>query len=185
MNAGPVTLLFSDLVGSDELLERAADERAQRILRAHHNLLKTAAAGYGGQEAKWLGDGLLTTFTSPADAVRCAVAMQHAAQRKAARDRLAIRIGLHAGDAPREETDYFSTPVVITRHLCEQAQPGEILCSSLVVGLLGGRQAFAFRDRGPLDLQGYPDTARDQRGALPAGFGRRAAGAYALRGPSG
>ena len=40
-----VTILFTDLVSSTELLSRAGDEQAQRIFRAHHDLLaKTAAA---------------------------------------------------------------------------------------------------------------------------------------------
>ena len=40
MTAGPVTLLFTDLVNSTELLARAGDEQAQRIFRAHQRLLQ-------------------------------------------------------------------------------------------------------------------------------------------------
>jgi len=53
----PVTLLFTDLVSSTELLQRVGDERAQRIFHAHHRLLKDTVAAHGGQEVKWLGDG--------------------------------------------------------------------------------------------------------------------------------
>ena len=119
--SAPVTLLFTDLVNSTELLQRVGDERAQRIFQAHHRLLKDIVAAHGGQEVKWLGDGLMTVFASAADAVRAAVAMQQAARRRAAGERLALRVGLHAGEALREETDYFGTPVVIARRLCEQA----------------------------------------------------------------
>src|SRR5262245_63144905 len=123
----PVTLLFTDLVDSTELLQRVGDERAQRIFQAHHRLLKDIVAAHGGQEVKWLGDGLMTVFASAADAVRGAVLMQQAARRRAAGERLALRVGLHAGEALREETDYFGTPVVIARRLCEQAAAGQIL----------------------------------------------------------
>jgi len=99
---------------------------------------------------KWLGDGLMTVFASAADAVRGAVAMQQAARRRAAGERLALRVGLHAGEALGEETDYFGTPVVIARRLCEQAQAGQILASGVVVGLLAGRQAFRFSEIGAL-----------------------------------
>jgi len=75
MPSAPVTLLFTDLVNSTELLQRAGDEQAQRIFQAHHRLLKRCVAAHDGQEVKWLGDGLMTVFASPADAVRCAVAM--------------------------------------------------------------------------------------------------------------
>ena len=146
--AGPVTLLFTDLVNSTELLQRAGDEQAQRIFRAHHKLLKNAVAAHGGQEVKWLGDGLMAVFVSPADAVRCAIEMQQAARRRIAAERLAIRVGLNVGDALRDETDYMGLAVVIARRLCDHAQGGQILCSALVTGLLAGRQAFTFRDCG-------------------------------------
>ncbi len=148
------TILFSDLVNSTELLQRAGDERAQRIFQTHHKLLKEAVAANGGHEVKWLGDGLMVAFPSAADAVRCAIAMQQAARRPTAGECLAIRVGLNVGEALRDETDYFGTPVVVAKRLCDRAQPGQILCSSVVSHLLAGRQAFTFRDLGQIDLKG-------------------------------
>jgi class 3 adenylate cyclase len=46
-----------------------------RRSRAHQRLLRDADAVHGGHEVKWTGDGLMTTFGSSTDAVRCAVAM--------------------------------------------------------------------------------------------------------------
>jgi class 3 adenylate cyclase len=152
--AGPVTVLFTDLVNSAELLQRGDDERAQRILRAHHTLLKHAVAAHGAQEVKWLGDGFVSVFVSTADAVRCAIALQQAARRRAAGERLSVRVGLHVAETLRDETDYFGTPVAIARRLCERAEGGQILCSGLVAGLLAGQHAFSFRDRGALELKG-------------------------------
>src|SRR5262249_18039136 len=57
MAGGPVTVLFTDLVSSTELLQRVGDEQAQRVFRAHHRLLGDAVTGHGGHEVKWLGDG--------------------------------------------------------------------------------------------------------------------------------
>ena len=149
------TILFTDLVSSTELLQRAGDEDAQRMFKAHHKLLRDAVAAAGGQEVKWLGDGLMVAFPSAADGVRCAVAMQRASRRAVSGgERLAIRVGLHAGEALIDEADYFGTTVVIARRLCDSALAGQILCSALVSGLLTGRHAFAFRDAGPLALKG-------------------------------
>src|SRR5262245_63155735 len=152
--SAPVTLRLTDLVNSTELLQRVGDEQAQRIFQAHHRLLKDTVAAHGGQEVKWLGERRMTVFASAADAVRAAVAMQQAARRRTAGERLALRVGLHAGEALREETDYFGTPVVIARRLCEQTRAGQILLSGVVVGLLAGRQAFRFAEVGPLELKG-------------------------------
>jgi class 3 adenylate cyclase len=153
-HAGTVTLLFTDLVNSTELLSRAGDEAAQRIFKTHHKLLSDAVAANGGHEVKWLGDGLMVAFPSAADAVRCAIAIQQSARRPAAGARLGIRVGLHVGEAIREEADYFGTAVVIARRLCERAASGQILCSALVAGLLAGRHAFQFSELGAMQLKG-------------------------------
>ena len=154
---GTTTILFTDLVSSTELLQRAGDETAQRIFQAHHRLLQDAVAASGGHQVKWLGDGLMVAFPSAADAVRCAIAMQQGARRPTLGERLEVRVGLNVGEALREETDYFGTPVVVARRLCDRAEAGQILCSSLVAGLLSGRQAFTFRDCGQLELRGIAE----------------------------
>ena len=152
--AAPVTILYTDLVDSTKLLQRAGDEAAQRIFHAHHELLRDAVSVNGGHEVKWLGDGLMVAFPSAADAVRCAISMQQAARRPVAGERLEIRVGLNVGEPLREESDYFGTPVVVARELCDRAVGGQILCSSLVAGLLAGRQAFTFEERGELQAPG-------------------------------
>jgi class 3 adenylate cyclase len=152
--AGPVTLLFTDLVSAAELVQQAGDERAQRSLRAHHRLLKHVAAAHGAREVRWLGDGLLSVFPSTADAVRCAVAIQQAARRRAASGRLSIRVGVHVGEALHDETDYFGVPVLIARRLCARARGGQILCSGLVAGLLAGQNGVTFRECDAFELPG-------------------------------
>jgi class 3 adenylate cyclase/tetratricopeptide (TPR) repeat protein len=168
MGSTPVTLMFTDLVNSTELLQRAGDEEAQRVFRSHHGLLRDAVATYAGQEVKWLGDGLMAVFPSAADAVRCAVAMQQAARRRAAGERLGLRVGLHVGEALADEADYVGTPVVVARRLCDRATAGQIVCSQLVVELLHGRQAFRFDALGPLELKGL----REPVGAHAVAYAR-------------
>jgi class 3 adenylate cyclase/tetratricopeptide (TPR) repeat protein len=150
------TILFTDLVSSTELLQRVGDERAQRILERHHELLRDAIAAAGGEELQWMGDGLMAAFASTADAVRCAVVMQRAASRGTAGERLQIRIGLNTAETLRQDSGsgHFGTPVVVASRLCDVAGPGQILCSSVVAGLLQGRQAFRFRDVGQRELKG-------------------------------
>src|SRR5262245_11253023 len=155
MAGGPVTLLFTDLVNSTALLERVGDEQARRVLRAHHRLLRDAVAVHGGQEVKWLGDGLMSTFASSADAVRCAVAMQQTTRGRAAGERLLMRAGLHVGEVLPDDADFVGASVVVAQRLCDRAAAGQILCSSLVAELLNGRRAFRFGEVGSLALKGF------------------------------
>ncbi len=152
--AATTTILFSDLVGSTELMQRAGDDDAQRIFKAHYQLLRDAVSANGGAEVKSLGDGLMVAFASTADAVRCAVSMQQASRRPVSGERVTIRVGINAGDALRDDGDYFGSAVVTARRLCDRAGPGQILCSAVIEALLAGRQAFSFRDLGELELKG-------------------------------
>jgi class 3 adenylate cyclase len=152
--SGTVTLLFTDLVSSTQLLGRAGDEAGQRIFHAHHKLMSDAIGGNGGEELQWLGDGVLAAFSSSADAVRCAIRIQQTARRPIEGARVEIRIGIHVGEVLRRENGYFGSPVVIARRLCDRAVAGQILCSKLIADLLSARQSFTFRDLGSLELKG-------------------------------
>lgn len=154
-----VTILFTDLVSSTELLQRAGDEQAQRIFKAHRRRLREAVDAHGGHEVKWLGDGLMVAFDSAHDAVRCAIAMQQASRRPMAGERLEIRAGLNVGEALVDESDYFGTSVVVARRLCDRAGSGQIFASDIVVRLLDGRGAdIEVRELGPLELKGITNA---------------------------
>jgi len=121
-------------------------------------MLTDTLAASGGEELQWLGDGQMAAFASPADAVRCAVAMQQGAVRPIDGERLRVRVGLNVGEIMRGTGGgYFGTPVVTARRLCDGAHAGQILCASTVAGLLAGRRAFRFRDLGPQALKGLTD----------------------------
>jgi class 3 adenylate cyclase len=159
--AGTVTLMFTDLVGSTELLGRLGEDGAATLRRRHFAALREAIAAADGREVKSLGDGLMVAFDSAADAVACARDIQRRAT--VGDDPLGVRVGLHAGEPDREEEDYFGTPVVVASRLCDRAQAGQILASDLVRGLAGPREGGAFRSLGALTLKGLaePVTAWD------------------------
>jgi DNA-binding SARP family transcriptional activator/class 3 adenylate cyclase len=156
---GTVTLLFTDQVGSTETLQRLGDEEGERLRRAHFGLLREAAGMHGGEEVKNLGDGLMVAFVSAVDAVVCAITMQQAVDRARTTGELAfaVRIGLNVGEPIRDEGDYFGTPVVIAKRLCDAGAPGQILASELVRALIGTRGGFAYRTLGAVPLKGVAD----------------------------
>ncbi len=92
-------MLFTDLVNSTQLMQRAGDEDAQRIFKAHYQLLRDAVSANGGSEVKSLGDGLMVAFSSAADAVRCEIMVQQASRRGVGGERLAVKVGINAGEA--------------------------------------------------------------------------------------
>ena len=155
-SAGVVTVLFTDVVGSTELLDRLGDDAAEELRRTHFNVLRRAVADTGGREVKSMGDGLMVAFTSPFDALRCAVAMQRAIAEHNRQAGLAIevRIGVHAGEPIPDEDDLQGTAVVVAKRLCDQAKGGQILASQIVADLVGSTGRFSFRSLGRLRLKG-------------------------------
>jgi class 3 adenylate cyclase len=181
--AAVVTLLFTDLVGSTALLSELGDDEAEQLRRVHFGLLRDVAAAHGGQEVKNLGDGLMVAFPSAVNAVGCAIGIQQAVHRHNTREgdeRLRVRVGLHVGEPIRDEGDYFGTPVVIAKRLCDRADGGQILASELMRGLVGSRGGFEFHARGPMELKGIAEPlpavevgwkpAEERRVPLPPPF---------------
>jgi class 3 adenylate cyclase len=149
---GTLTVLFTDLVSSTELLQRLGDETADRVRRAHFRVVRAAVAARGGHEVKTMGDGLMVVFQSASDAVAGAIAVQqgiHAHnQREGSVVQLALRAGLESGEPIRNEGDYFGTPVVVAKRLCDSAEGGQIVVSETVRNLVGSRGGFTFAELG-------------------------------------
>jgi class 3 adenylate cyclase/DNA-binding CsgD family transcriptional regulator len=159
-SSGVVALLFTDVVGSTRLLDRLGDDATETLRRNHFALLREAIQATGGEEVKSLGDGLMVAFASPVEALRCSVEMQRAiaAHNHDRPDRaVEIRVGLHVGDPPREEGDFFGTAVVVARRLCDRAAGGQILASELLTGVAGNRGGYRFRRLGRLHLKGLAE----------------------------
>ncbi len=155
--AGTVTLLFTDQVSSTETLQRLGDDEAERLRRTHFAMLRDVAGAHGGQEVKNLGDGLMVAFASAIDAVAAAIGIQQAVHRHAERlgdDRLGVRVGLNVGEPIVDEDDYFGTPVVVAKRLCDAADTGQILATDIVRALIGTRGGFEFRPLPPMSLKG-------------------------------
>ena len=108
--------MFTDSVGSTELLSRVGEARADELRREHFGLLRAAVAGSGGREVKNLGDGLMVVFDGVASALAGAVAMQQAIMaRPAESEPLSIKVGVVAAVEPLSrfvDTDYRSVDEV-------------------------------------------------------------------------
>ena len=156
---GTVTVLFTDLAASTEMIGRVGDASGERILVDHLNHLRDVLINHGGQEIKPTGDGLMVAFRSSLDAIQCAVAMQQDAewQGRHGNERLGLRIGLHAGEGAPQDGDYYGLWVVVARRLCEVAQTGQILTTDLIRQLVGPRTEHPLRPVGEFELKGIPD----------------------------
>lgn len=152
-----VTVMFVDVVGSTALRERVGEDEAERLRRAHDEIVDDAVVEHGGSIVKHLGDGAMATFGSAAGALDAAVVIQQRIDRfhrSDAGERMPIRIGLSAGDVTLDDGDCFGIPVVEAQRLEASADPSTIRCASLVHHLGRGRGSHEVRELGALDLRG-------------------------------
>jgi class 3 adenylate cyclase len=154
---GTVTILFSDIEASTAINERLGDVRWLELLRTHHAIVRDSVRDHGGYEVKAQGDGFMIAFASARRAVQCARAIQGEIDTRLGErpyGPIRLRIGLHTGEAMRDEADFYGRNVVLAARITEQARGGEILASSVVKQLTESAGDVRFEGERRLELKG-------------------------------
>ena len=157
---GTVSIMFTDLEGSTELLTRLGDEENQELLRTHNNIIRQHLADHAGYEVKSMGDGFMIVFSSARRAIACAVDIQrslHEFNQNHADRQLKVRAGLNVGETIKEEEDFFGTAVVLAARIMARASGEQILVSELLRKLAGSASGFQYIDYGWQQLKGFSD----------------------------
>ena len=149
------TVLFTDICGSTQRAAALGDRDWKSLLDRHDDVLRDVLDRHGGVEVKTTGDGMLSTFDSPARAVRGASDMIEAARATG----LDIRAGVHTGEVERRGEDVAGIAVHIGARVAAVASAGEVLVSGTVPPLVVG-SGLDFDDRGEHELKGVPGTWR-------------------------
>ena len=149
------TVLFTDIVGSTDLIAKIGDARWLELRAAHNDLVRRRLLAFQGREIATTGDGFLATFDGPARAVHCAVRIRDAVRALG----LEIRAGLHTGEIEHRDHDVGGLGVHVAARVMGEAQPGEVLVSGTVADLVIG-SGIGFRERSSAQLKGVPGTWR-------------------------
>lgn len=158
---GTITVLFSDIEGSTGLNERLGDLHWLELLRRHHEVVREQIQAHGGFEVKTQGDGFMVAFSSARRAVQCACAIQHAVECQLGGHPdgpVRVRIGLHTGEAIKQEADFYGKNIVLAARIADRARGGEILTSGVVKQLTESAGDFRFEHERQLGLDGLAGT---------------------------
>lgn len=131
LRVGQLALLFSDLVGSTALYERVGDARAFAVVEEHFRLMGRAVEAHDGAIVKTMGDAVMASFPSLAEAVAAARAMIESHDEAHPDDGLGVKIGVYAGPClavrANDRLDFFGTTVNMAARLQGQAGASEIV----------------------------------------------------------
>ena len=123
---------FIDLTGYTAVTEHSGDETAVRLADQLTQLSEDAAAHFGGQVVKLLGDGAMLHFEGALDAVRAALHLVAAIGRS---DLPPAHAGVNSGPVIPRDGDYFGRTVNLAARISGQASAGQVLVSALVAEL--------------------------------------------------
>ena len=171
---GPVTILFTDLVGFSTWALGAGDDAVLELLRQVNDASATVIKRRGGIVTKHLGDGLMAVFADGAEAIEAA----HEAGLAVSAITLdgyrpALRAGLHTGEPRHVGDDYLGVDVNIAARVADAASGGEVLATEATLAATDQskyiKRRRRFRAKGtPKDLVVYEVLPRyDDSADLP------------------
>ena len=121
-------IVFTDMADFTKI--SAQDEqKALYLIQKQNDIIKPIVDRYNGEWLKEMGDGLLLSFDSSLEAVRCSIEIQGTLKEI---DDLNIRIGIHQGDIFVKDGDIFGDDVNIASRVEGFAPIGGISLSDKV-----------------------------------------------------
>lgn len=158
------TVLFSDIVGSTELVLRLGDHDWRELQQRFFATARQQLAVHRGHEVDTAGDGLFATFDAPARAVSCGLALAREARALG----LEVRVGVHTGEIETSGAKVAGIAVHIGARVMAQAAAGEVWVSGTVRDLTAGA-GLGFEPRGVHVLKGVPGEWPLHRALGPGG----------------
>lgn len=152
----PITILFADIAGSTKLFETRGDVEARALTLQVLNALTQITLRHSGTVIKTIGDEIMCTFPGPSNALHASVDMQRrvAGDVAWARDHLAIRIGLHHGEALLEDGDVYGDAVNTAARMAQLAKREQIVTTASTVTGVSSAAAFRIRSLGEAMVRG-------------------------------
>jgi class 3 adenylate cyclase len=137
-----VAILFTDLRGSTALYAQKGDPRAYRLVREHFDVLFGAVRAERGVVVKTIGDSVMASFVTPANALRAALAMQRGIAAFNRRNNLVddeallLKLGIHTGPCiavtMNGRVDYFGSAVNIASRVEGLSTGGDVILTDAV-----------------------------------------------------
>jgi class 3 adenylate cyclase len=153
---GTVTIMFTDVEGSTDLVMALGDQRAKSILRAHDDVVRKSIKSHEGIEVERAGDSFMAAFSTARRAVTCALDIQRSladVRKEQGEASVHVRIGMDTGEVLPEEQRYFGSTVFRAARIADLAPAGRILVSE-ATKVLAAQVGFEFEDLGEHELKG-------------------------------
>lgn len=152
----PITILFADISGSTKLFETRGDVEARSITSSILAVLAKITAQHAGRVIKTIGDEIMCTYPGPINALHAAIDMhkQVSADAGWSAQGLAVRIGLHHGEALLEDGDVYGDAVNTAARMTGLAKREQIVTTASTVQGLTNSAMLRTRSLGQARVSG-------------------------------
>jgi adenylate cyclase len=149
-------MLFLDLVGYTRLTEERGDAAAAALAESLAVLVDRSARAHGGVPVKWLGDGVMVHYRTPAGAVGSALELVEQLPEAGLPP---AHVGVAAGPVVVQGGDYFGRTVNLAARIAARAGAGQVLASQGVAAS-DPPAGVRFLELGDLELKGFARPVR-------------------------
>ncbi len=173
-----ITFLFTDLKGSTAMYDQVGDTKAYFLVRQHFEALGKVVERHSGSIVKTIGDAIMATFVTPADALAAALEMMRelAELSRNITEELKLKVGIHAGHSIavtlNDRLDYFGQTVNIAARVQALADGDEIYLTDEAFDSPGVRELLGTHQA--LTLQVAVKGVRDELRVHKLSFGETA-----------
>jgi len=158
-----LTLLFTDVEGSTQLVERHGATGTEALIR-HHAIIRAAAEAHGGRLFERIGDAAYAVFPDAAAAVEAAVAIHRQLETEdwGPIGSVRVRMALDTSELQEREGRYFGRGLHRSARIQSMARGGETLISDETARLVSEQLPpdYRLRDLGEQKLRGLASPVR-------------------------
>lgn len=163
----PAAVAFVDLCGFTSLTSAMGDMAAARIVDRFAIIVRDTVGHSLGQVVKQIGDGFMLVFPDPANALRCALALE---RRVGDEPQFPpARVGIHWGPVLYRDGDYVGTTINVAARVVAEAREHDVLVTPAVRELTVDLDDVELAPAGARRLKGIPDAVELYRARRPAG----------------
>lgn len=153
------TIIFADIESFSDLVARAGDDTASRVLDALDAAVDDAITGTSCRLVKRLGDGVMIASEDPGEGVSAAVSLpdHFAGHIDGEPFSLRLRVGAHRGVVRRRGDDLIGYHVNVAARVAEQATGGTTLVTGALFDSVLLSRHLHVRPVGTLVAKGVPE----------------------------
>jgi adenylate cyclase len=152
------TIVFADLADSTGIFESLGNSQAAQLVSSTTHWIGTLCASRGGNVIKYLGDGVLISFSDNEAALQSAIAIQrmHREQQGVVPSgvNMQIKLGLARGDVIEQDGDCFGDAVNVAARLSDLSGADQIFVTEGVIEALSLHNDIRSRHLGLMNIRG-------------------------------